>query len=597
MNSKCRFLVAILTVIFLRPCSAITIPVPPTFQNLFSSLNSYLGAFNTTLKGVWTGSKYPVLFSGTLTGADANVGPSLIDTGYYTTVQMQIQELHAIGVKAIMVEIGFPMLYEPFFSSQSQYQQFVSFYQQVAAGVRSMGMQLIVENNCLLSNDVQAGWDTAPFYATLNWTEYQAARAQTAEVIAQTMKPDYLVVVEEPDTEALMSGQSEANTVSGSTSMLSEILTRVKQAGVPGMKVGAGVGSWQNEYVEYIQSYVTQPLDFIDMHIYPVNNTGTENFLTNALTIASTAAAAGKPITMSECWMNKEENSEIGVLSADQIRARNAYSFWEPLDGYFFETMENLAYYTQMTFLAPSNSDYYWAYQTYTSTLAGESPSQILNEESTLAEQDQQLASYTSTARSYSSAIVSPSDTTPPSAPPDLAGGSSSSSTAAVTWSASTDNVGVAGYSVIRDGAALATTAELYFQDSGLRAATTYTYMVKAFDMAGNLSPASSVEITTRDAGPPSPPANLAAKVVSDVEITLTWSPSKDNNVTGFQVFRGTSSTDLSQVGFTYSTTTSFTNDTLTPSTKYYFGVKAEDNSGYLSAMSSIVSATTKAKP
>lgn len=598
MNFICRFLCTILTLSLLRPCGATTPPVPPSFQGLYSSLNGYLEAFDTTLNGIWHGSKYPVLFSGTLTSADANAGPSLIESGHYTGVQLQMQALQAMGVKAIMVEVGFPMLYEPFFSSQSQYQQFVSFYQQVAGGVRALGMKLIVENNCLLSNDVQAGWDTAPFYATLNWTEYQAARAQTAAVIAQTMQPDYMVVLEEPDTEALMSGQSEANTVSGSTSMLSEILASVQQAGVSGMKVGAGVGSWQSDYLGYIQSFVTEPLNFIDMHIYTVNNTGTQNFLTNALTIASTAAAAGKPMTMTECWLNKEGNSELGVLSADEVRARNAYSFWEPLDATFFQTMENLAYYTQMTFLAPSNSDYYWAYQTYTTTLAGESASQILDEETTLSEQAMQQATYTSIAMSYYSAIVSPPDTTPPSIPANLTGGSSSSSTVSLSWNASTDNVGVAGYYVLRNGVKIATTAETYFQDSGLAGATTYVYMLKAFDLAGNVSPPSlSLDITTKDAGPPSPPSNLVATAVSCQNINLTWSASTDIDVTSYLVFRGTSRTALSQVGTTSSEITSFSNYSLNPSTKYYFGVEAVDNSGYASAMTPIASATTLALP
>lgn len=50
-------------------------------------------------------------------------------------------------------------------------------------------------------------------------------------------------------------------------------------------------------------------------------------------------------------------------------------------------------------------------------------------------------------------------------------------------------------------------------------------------------------------------------------------------------------------MGITYSTTTLFTNYPLTLGTKYYFGVEAQDSSGYVSAMSSIVSATTMAPP
>ena len=572
--------------------------MPPAFQDLFGSLNGDLKAFNTTLNGIWNGSKYPVLFSGTLTSADGNAGPPLIASGHYSGVQLQLQALQAMGVKAIMVEVGFPMLYEPFFSSQSQYQQFVSFYQQVAASVRALGMKLIIENNCLLSNDVQAGWNTAPFYATLNWTQYQAARAQTAAVISQTIQPDYLVVLEEPDTEAYMSGQTEANTVSGSAGMLSQILTSVHLAGVSGMKVGAGVGSWQNEYLEFIQSFVTQPLDFIDMHVYPVNNTGTQNFLTNALTIASTAAAAGKPMAMTECWLSKEGNNEFNVLTADQVRARDVYSFWSPLDASFLQTMENIANYTKMAFMAPSNSDYYWAYQTYSSTLAGEPPSQIIHEETTLADQAMQQASYTSTALSFYSAIVSPPDTTPPSTPANFTGGGTSSSTAHLSWDASTDNVGVAGYWVLRNGVNIATTAQTQFQDSGLAGATTYTYVVKAIDLGKNVSPPSlPLDITTKDAGPPSPPSNPVATVVSCTQINLTWSASTDIDVTSYRVFRGTSPKALSQAGATYSTTTSFSNYALTPSTKYYFGVEAVDTSGNVSAMTPLVSVATLALP
>ncbi len=596
MSAKqCCFLV-LLTAVLLRLSSAATVPGP--FQQINNTLNSDLTAFNTTLNSVWNGTKSPVLFTGTLTDADANAGPQLVNTGYFTGVQIQIQEMKAMGVKAVMVQVGFPMLYEPFFSSQSQYQQFVSFYQQVADGIRALGMKVVVENDILLSNDVQAGWNTGPFYKTLNWTQYQAARAQTAAVIAQTMKPDYMVVVEEPDTEAAMTGQTEANTVSGSTSLLSQILTSVRAANVTGLKLGAGVGSWLYQFLEFIQSYLTQPVDFIDMHIYPVNNTGSVNFLTNALTIATTVAAASKPLTMTECWINKEGNNEFGTLTADQIRARNVFSFWEPLDAYFLQIMESLAYYTQMIFMAPSNPEYYWAYQTYSTSLAGQTPGYLLSQEILLAQEAMQVGSFTSTGVSFYNGIIPAPDTTAPSTPTNLSGSSNSSSMTSMTWTASTDNIGVTAYSILRNGTQVAKTAQAQFQDTGLKAATTYTYVVKALDLGGNASGVSQpVLITTKDAGPPNPPANVTAKVGGGPLITLSWAPSTDVNVNSFLVFRGTSSTSLTQVAVTYSTTTSYTNYPLSPGTKYYFGVKAQDNSGYVSAMSTIVSATTPAPP
>jgi hypothetical protein len=72
----------------------------------------------------------------------------------------------------------------------------------------------------------------------------------------------------------------------------------------------------------------------------------------------------------------------------------------------------------------------------------------------------------------YKHADSSPADTTPPSAPTRLR---LSASQINLAWTASTDNVGVAGYRVYRNGAQVATTAATSFQDTGLTANTTYT--------------------------------------------------------------------------------------------------------------------------
>lgn len=573
--------------------------MPPTFQDLYSTLNSDLNLFNTTLKTLWHGATYPVLFSGDLLGADANSGPQLIGPNYMTGVQNQLQSLKAMGVKAVMVQVGFPMLYEPFFSSQTEYQQYVSFYQQVAAAVRALGLKLIVENNCLLSNDVQAGWNTAPFYATLNWTQYQQARAQTAEVIAKTMKPDYFIALEEPDNEANQTGQTNVNTVSGATSMLQQILSSVRQSGVTGMKVGAGVGTWMGDFLAFIQSFLTLSLDFIDMHIYQVNvmgPPGNANYLLNALTIATTVAAAGKPLTLSEAWMWKVRNDELGVMNADEVRARDPFSFWAPLDAYFLQLMENLANYAQMTFMDPTGVYYLWAYQTYDNTTANMTPAEILAQEATVAEQALLQAQYTSTGMSYYHSLV-PSDTLTPSTPGGLSGVSGTSTTANLSWTASTDSVGVAGYHILRDGVKVADTVQTYFRDTGLIQNTTYTYTILAFDLAGNVSPPAITSITTINGTTPNPPANFTGKAVSGKEISLSWAaPPGGIPISSYLLYRGMSPTSLTQLIQVHGTTTSFNNYYLTPGTVYYYSVKAK-SSGLISPMSPVIAVKTLDPP
>src|SRR5579871_2968668 len=105
--------------------------VPPSFQDLYSSLDTYLVNFNATLNAMPI-SVQPTLASGNLKNANANAGPALVNAGALPGIQLQLQELKAMGVQAVMVEVGFPMLYEPFLTSQGQSQaQFVAFYQQI----------------------------------------------------------------------------------------------------------------------------------------------------------------------------------------------------------------------------------------------------------------------------------------------------------------------------------------------------------------------------------------------------------------------------------------------------------------------------------
>jgi hypothetical protein len=83
-------------------------------------------------------------------------------------------------------------------------------------------------------------------------------------------------------------------------------------------------------------------------------------------------------------------------------------------------------------------------------------------------------------------------DTQAPTAPSNLAVSSTTGTTASLAWTASTDNAGVTGYKIYRNGTEVGTSAANAFTDAGLAPQTTYTYTVKAFDAAGNLSAASN---------------------------------------------------------------------------------------------------------
>ena len=102
------------------------------------------------------------------------------------------------------------------------------------------------------------------------------------------------------------------------------------------------------------------------------------------------------------------------------------------------------------------------------------------------------------------SAASSSGDTTPPTAPSNLTATAASASQINLSWTASTDNVGVTGYLVERcSGAGCSNFAQIgtppstSFSDTGLTASTSYSYRVRATDAAGNLSAYSNTATAT----------------------------------------------------------------------------------------------------
>ena len=181
-------------------------------------------------------------------------------------------------------------------------------------------------------------------------------------------------------------------------------------------------------------------------------------------------------------------------------------------------------------------------------------------------------------------------DTEPPTAPGNLSATAISENAIDLEWDASTDNVGVAGYDIYRDGAFLNTTTTTFYPDSGLEPETTYTYVVYAFDAADNVSePSNEAQATTfePDTEPPTAPGNLTATAVSSSRIDLEWDASTDNvGVEGYDIYRD---------GAYLNTTaeTSYPDTGLTPNTTYSYVVYAFDAANNVSPPSNEAQATT----
>ena len=190
-------------------------------------------------------------------------------------------------------------------------------------------------------------------------------------------------------------------------------------------------------------------------------------------------------------------------------------------------------------------------------------------------------------------ALATGADGIAPSVPSGLSATPVSSSQINLAWRASTDNVGVAGYRIYRNGSQIGTVTGTSYSNTGLSASTAYSYTVSAYDAAGNVSGQSaSVTATTQsavDTQAPSVPANVTATAVFSTQINISWNPSTDNiGVAGYKLYKnGNLVATISK--------TNYSDTGLSASTTYTYSVSAYDVAGNVSGQSIQATATTKA--
>jgi hypothetical protein len=108
-------------------------------------------------------------------------------------------------------------------------------------------------------------------------------------------------------------------------------------------------------------------------------------------------------------------------------------------------------------------------------------------------------------------------DTQPPTRPENLSAIATASTRVQLQWSASTDNVGVSGYDVYRDGNRVGSSAITSYVDGTVKPSTLVSYAITAKDAAGNISaPSMPVSLTTPPLVSQPPPATASGIVISN---------------------------------------------------------------------------------
>ena len=332
-------------------------PVPEEYQPLYQELSAELAHFEDTLNQKWDHNQGQTIFATELAFANGNVGEGLLSATSLDNNRILLDRLQAMGVKGVVLAIKYPLL-SPDFPRSSEY---LKFFKDIMAECRQHDMKVLVECGAIF-----AGTPYSP--VQVDWSRYttetflQGLQDQLL-VIAREVKPDYLTLANEPITEEGLTKLTITPTVW--SDFIASTLGKIDRSS--GLLLGAGTGTWENP--AYINKIINMPgLDYIDLHIYPLNQDGL--LLEHALDWALEARAAGKRVTISESWLWKASPEELGsgLGDTEKIMNRDVYGFWYPLDARFMQDIMNLADATNMDFISLFWMRNFFAYLDYDTT-------------------------------------------------------------------------------------------------------------------------------------------------------------------------------------------------------------------------------------
>ncbi|MBD3418912.1 MAG: hypothetical protein GF398_02220 [Chitinivibrionales bacterium] len=181
-------------------------------------------------------------------------------------------------------------------------------------------------------------------------------------------------------------------------------------------------------------------------------------------------------------------------------------------------------------------------------------------------------------------------DNQPPSPPTGLSATNVDANSVRITWNASNDNDAVEKYAIIIDGDSVATTGQTAYLAENAGQCRTYTFAIRAYDFAGNVSDASNAlgykSFCSSDTVPPSVPSGLQATDTTARAVTLVWNTSDDGAGITYRVY-----TDGSLDTSVADTTVRIAG--LSPATSVDFFIRAVDSVGNVSLPGDTLTITT----
>lgn len=366
---------------------------PQEFAALYTELETLLDASSAAVDSRWDGTTNEVAYATELIAANGNRAEDLLGPTSLEGNKLMLDRFQSMGIGAVKVSITYPLL-SPDYLRSSEY---LDFYRQVVAEAHQRGLKVLVGTGAIFAEPEIS--TVKVDYSGYTLDEFKINQRAYAELIIDEIQPDYLTVLNEPGTVIhIIPSLSELAQPVKYREVLDYITQGLDRKDV---LIGAGAGSWES--TEYIRQAAASDLDYVDIHIYPLQR----GYFERIFDFIDIAKAGGKRVVIGETWLYKIADSELGQAGvvAVEVFGRDSFSFWSPLDTKYIEVMSQLARYNDVELISFYwGSKHFFAYLDY-DQYKNTKPGTLLRQSSIEAAQNIVANKLTATGKAYSEII------------------------------------------------------------------------------------------------------------------------------------------------------------------------------------------------
>ena len=312
--------------------------IPEKYKTVYKENQTVMNELRQRLESNSGKNPDACIYSTEIPHANCNRGPLLLTKSNWTESLLFLKQIKNLGFQAVTLDIHFPLLCASFHKTEQEYIAYLQYYKNLIQAIRNNGMKVYIESQTIFTQPEFSSLPVEEYYKTLTLEEYKKGRLETLIVISRELKPDYLTIGCEPSTEAKLSGQPfhEYEQYINFMKYLLEGLQDHRSS----LKLGAGFGTWEKEYIQFTRDYTQLlSLDFVNLHVYPLSG-GQGNRM---LQIAQACQRINRPILIEEAWLYKATSDELqessDIASSAEFFSRDCYSFFQPLDEQFIQLM------------------------------------------------------------------------------------------------------------------------------------------------------------------------------------------------------------------------------------------------------------------